>query len=361
LRAPKIGTFILDIAVVQQSKTSTMSNRRDFLRGLTTAGLLSSIPFVAYSQNNAPIVQKKSGKPKIWACLLHLSPNMWEDYYNQLQFEESVWNDALDKMVESKLNMVVIDLGDGVKYKSHPEIAIDKAWTTTRLKEELAKLRTMGLEPIPKLNFSTCHDAWLGKYGRMVSSKEYYDVCRDLIEEVIYLFDKPRFFHLGMDEEKVPYQSPRNHMVIRLNELYWGDMYFLIGEVFKGGSRPWIWQDYIRSHKDEFSRMMPKSVLQSNWYNKNDFSKPFNKSVQAYLDLEELGFDQVPGGSNVYEGTEQCFFNNVKFCSENIAHQRLIGFIQSPWKRPITEYRTLILKSIELAGEARKWYYNNYS
>lgn len=105
--------------------------------------------------------------------------------------------------------------------------------------------------------------------------------------------------------------------------------------------------------------MMPKSVLQSNWYNRFNFDKPYNKSVQAYLDLEELGYDQVPGGSNVYEGTDDCFFSNVKFCTENVADERLFGFIQSPWKHTKMENREQLLRAIQLAGEAKEWYENN--
>ena len=59
----------------------------------------------------------------------------------------------------------------------------------------------MGLEPIPKLNFSTAHDAWMGLYSLRVSAKPYYEVCRDLIKDAVNIFDGPRFFHLGMDGE----------------------------------------------------------------------------------------------------------------------------------------------------------------
>ena len=69
------------------------------------------------------------------------------------------------------------------------------------MRAEVKRLREMGLEPIPKLNFSTCHDTWLGPYARMVSTPKYYEVAKDLIAETIELFDKPRLFHLGMDEE----------------------------------------------------------------------------------------------------------------------------------------------------------------
>jgi len=331
-----------------------MTNRRKFIKQVAAAGILSSIPDVLISQ------QKPSGG-KIWACLLHLSVNMWKDHLPDLQLSESLWSDALEKMAYVGLNMVVIDLGDAVKYESHPEIAINNAWSTTRLRDELAKIRKMGLEPIPKLNFSTGHDSWLGVYDRMVSTEKYYDVCRDLIAEVIDLFDKPRLFHLGMDEENEANQRDYDLIVIRQNQLYWGDLYFLIGEVAKGNSRPWVWQDYVRYHPEEFAKMMPKSVLQSNWYNDIDFDKPTtNESVKAYVDLEALGYDQVPGGSNYYEGTEKCFFNNVKFCYENVADQRLLGFIQSPWKYTIEENRAHILKSIELAGNAKNWFDKNH-
>ena len=334
-----------------------MTDSRSFNKQMSATGMLSSTPTVLFPQQNGLVSQEKSADPKIWACLLHLSVNMWKDYYPDLRFEESLWNDTLKKMVEVGMNMVVIDLGDAVKYESHPEIAVNNAWTTAKLSNELEKIRGMGLEPIPKLNFSTCHDAWLKDYGRMVSTKQYYEISRDLIAEVINLFEKPRFFHLGMDEENESNQRNFDYMVIRQNNLYWGDLYFLIGEVFKGGSRPWVWQDFIRYHPEEFAKMMPKSVLQSNWYNLTDFDKPkTNKSVKAYLDIEALGYDQVPGGSNYYENTEKCLLNNVRFCNENIADSRLLGFIQSPWKHTLEENRKRILLSIEQAGEAKKWF-----
>jgi hypothetical protein len=164
-----------------------------------------------------------------------------------------------------------------------------------------------------------------------------------------------------MDEENEANQRGFDMIIIRQNELYWGDFYFLIGEVEKRGSRPWVWQDYIRYYPEKFARMMPKSVLQSNWYNLTDFDKPqTNKSVKAYVDLETLGYDQVPGGSNYFKNTEKCMFNNVKFCTENVSDQRLLGLIQSPWKHTIEENRQPILASIGQIGEAKKWFDENH-
>jgi hypothetical protein len=188
-----------------------------------------------------------------------------------LTFDDDVWDTLLKDMAVAGINMVLIDLGDGSEYESHPEIAVKNAWKPERIRTELARMRKLGIEPIPKLNFATTHDIWLKDYSRMVSTDIYYTVCRDLIEEVSLLFDKPRFFHLGMDEELASYQTRQDYAVVRQNDLWWGDLYFLIGEVEKNGIRPWVWSDYAWHKPDVFFRKMPKSVLQSNWYYGSEF------------------------------------------------------------------------------------------
>ena len=90
-------------------------------------------------------------------------------------------------MAATGINMVVIDLGDGIEYESHPEIAVKNAWKP-KSKNRAGKMRKLGIEPIPKLNFATTHDIWLKDYSRMVSTDIYYNVCKDLIEEVSLLF-----------------------------------------------------------------------------------------------------------------------------------------------------------------------------
>ncbi len=318
-------------------------------------------------------VPQKKADHKIWACLLHLSFNMWEEYISphrpfrgyrpELELSRSLWNDATTKMAAEGMNMVVIDLGDAVRYKSHPEIAVDHAWTPSELRKELQRLRKLGLEPIPKLNFSAGHDTWLGEYSRMVSTEKYYEVCSDLISEVCDLFDKPRFFHLGMDEETAGHQSHYNYVVVRQNDLWWGDLYFLSGEVEKQGSRPWIWSDYAWRHPEKFFKMMPESIVQSNWYYGEQFDpEKLNRDrqvyVKTYIDLDHHGFDQIPTGS-YHDKNENSIGNTVRFSKKNIDDSRLLGFLQTFWKPTVEEYRERILKGIELAGKAKKWFDKN--
>lgn len=96
----------------------------------------------------------------IWAELIHLSFNMWIDREDpvwdrdhvakpHLCFDTEVWNGLVRRMVSAGINMVVLDLGDAVKYESHPEIAVEGAWTVDRMKQEITRLRELGIEPIP--------------------------------------------------------------------------------------------------------------------------------------------------------------------------------------------------------------------
>lgn len=298
----------------------------------------------------------------IWAILMHLSYNMWADRdapewglehisaRPYLRFDESLWNDLLPKMVEAGINMVVLDLGDGVRYASHPETAVAGAWTPDRLKAELAKLRGMGLEPIPKLNFSACHDAWLGPYARMVSTGTYYAVCRDLIAEAIDLFDHPRFFHLGMDEETAEHQRYYEYLVVRQYDLWWHDLYFYVDQVERGNSRPWVWSDYLWHHPEDFFKKMPRSVLQSNWYYGTDFGSEV-VYAKAYADLEAHGYDQIPTGSN-WTAPENLPLT-VRHCRQVIAPERLKGFLQTVWKPTLEVCRQRHVEAIELVRQAK--------
>jgi len=296
----------------------------------------------------------------IWANLLHLGYNMWHDRdaatakwaiqkgenYLQakpyLRFDISLWNDLIRRMADAGMNMVVIDLGEGVCYESHPELGVKGAWSPGRLRRELAKVRKLGIEPIPKLNFSTAHDAWLGEYSRMVSTSIYYKVCAELIAEVYDLFDKPRLFHIGFDEETAWHQEDYNYVVVRQHELWWHDFCFFVREVERHNAQAWIWSDYVWHHPGEFYKKMPKSVLQSNWFyhhtlKRNRMTKEYRMRVNSYLDLDAHGYCQVPTASNYCNNTN--FQATVDFCRKRLAPKRLKGFLQTPWRPTVECFR----------------------
>ncbi len=304
----------------------------------------------------------------MWAYLLHLGSNLWVDrvvpgreqdyicFQPFLRCEAALWRALTAALAASGATAVLIDVADGVRYDSHPELAVRRAWSRPRLQRELARLRRLGLEPIPKLNFSTAHDAWLGPYGRMVSTDAYYAVCRDLIAETIELFGRPSLFHLGMDEETAAHQQLYAYAVMRQHDLWWQDLRFLVDQVERGGSRAWVWSDYLWHHPDEYLRRMPRTVLQSNWYYGASFSldrrrNPAAAYVRAYLQLDAHGFDQVPTGSNhAHAGN---FAATVGFARRHLAPERLRGFLQTAWRPTQTVYRERHLEAIAQLQAAR--------
>ena len=180
----------------------------------------------------------------MWATLVHLGTNMWYEPWDkgheaftqlweipgsyEMRLDKTIWDRYMEYLKEKGVNTLVIDLGDGIIYDSHPELAIKGSWTKTEMKKELNKLNDMGFEVIPKLNFSSCHDAWMKEYSRMLSTPTYYKVCEDLINEVCELFDYPRYFHIGFDEEDYETQRNYSYVVVRQNELWWSDLLKII-------------------------------------------------------------------------------------------------------------------------------------
>jgi len=283
----------------------------------------------------------------IWSTLVHFSTNLWHDFDNKvcdcsklyhtpashtLRFDREMWDEYVMKLKESGCNAIVIDLGDSMVYDSHPELAVEGAFTKDEMKRELDRLSSLGFEVIPKLNFSTTHDVWLGEYARMVSTPTYYRVCCDLIDEVIELF-RPRFFHIGFDEEDYANQSKYDYVVVRQNDLWWHDLRLLADHVERGGARALVWSDYARHRPDEFVEKLPKSVIPVNWYYFVEYGENIKEEMRirvAPFDiLEEHGFDQIPGGSVEYHK------NNLellaKYCKEHISGERLFGFIETTW------------------------------
>ena len=299
----------------------------------------------------------------IWANLLQLGSNLWSDRpldpatpygsgtADYLRFDEGLWKTLTEHMHDIGMNMVVIDLAEGLIYPSHPELAVKGSWTPKKLRTELARLRRMGLEPVPKLNFSACHDIWMGEYARMVSTETYHRVVEDLIRDVCAIFDHPRLFHIGMDEETAVVQRKMEYAVARQGELWFSDLARIAGAVVKHGSRPWSWGDPSWGNPAFLTRVST-SIVQSNWYYWKDVREVEAKlddpafkvkpgipdwagqnhpaELKSFLDFDRVGFDQIPCATtwNSDENMEQV----VAFCIRRLAPERLKGFLLTPWK-----------------------------
>jgi hypothetical protein len=190
----------------------------------------------------------------------------------------------------------------------------------------------------------------------MVSTKKYYQVCEDLIKDVAEMFDYPRYFHLGYDEETANHQRSHLFAVCRQGDLWWHDFLWFAKVTEKTGCRPWIWSDYVWNHKDEFLKRMPKSVLQSNWYYGASFEPAKmgarGKYVEAYDWLDKAGFEQVPTGSNWSCDTN--FSGTIKYCDANCRKDLIKGYMMAPWTRTFAIHEEKSMQAIDQLAAAVK-------
>jgi hypothetical protein len=328
----------------------------------------------------------------LWANFFEFSYNNytekqpeWFDYHRNdelsysptLRWDQDLWEDLTRQMAEGGCNAILLHLGDGIKYDSHPEIAVEGAWTPNELKGEIKRLKALGIDLYPMLNFSSAHDLWLGDYHRKVSTPEYYRVCEDLITEVAEIFNKPKYFSLGYDEETFGHQSWYEYAVVRQDDLWWRDFLWFVEKVEEQGSRNWIWSDKIWDHNDDFLARMPKSVIQSNWYYPANFDLDIDLAqakergldiqepeagivrkkttpLRAFLELERGEFDQVPAGSiDVAEGN---FSGNVHFAKQHIPRDRTLGFMQTYWRPVLEKFRDFHERGVrDFAAGVKAW------
>ena len=330
----------------------------------------------------------KDRSKEIKSFLLHLGNNMWcewlpEELMNEaaigtkrmpdftLAENEVIWRKTTAKLAERGMNMAVIDVGEALAYPSHPELAVKGSWSPEKMRAEVARLKSIGIEAIPKLNFSATHDGWLKDYHRMLSTPEYYRVVDDTIGDAIEAFGNPRFIHLGFDEERAEWMRDNNYFVSRQGELWWHDFLYTVKCAERRGVRAWVWAD-CGPHKPEYAKRCPKSVLQTAWYYDAYNAKlsmdpkvnPHFWKLQNFIDLDRAGFDQVPCGTNwigfkrraMKVDADEVMGLVVKFVREHADSDRMLGFMMAPWATRCTtdEKNEKNMRGIDILAEALK-------
>ncbi len=307
-----------------------------------------------------------------WICSLLLSNHMWDDeftpprYYNMPPRynpeninEVSYWEEIIRFLSEKKFTAVTIEVGDGVIWDTHPEIAAPNAWSKNLFGDILDKFRAAGIKPWPLVNFSTCHDTWIKDYRFRVGTPEYDKFVADMLDEASELFDTPEQFHIGMDEENYEMQVFRGFARIRHKVLYWKFVHELIERCEKNGSRVAMYGDHCWDHPDDFVANVPKSVLISNWYYNHFKDWPVGdynyKGQHAYELLEKHGYDQLPTCSTWL--TNENPMETVANLKKTIAPERLTGFQCALWARMCWDQEHYLKNDIQQLYLARRNYY----
>lgn len=311
----------------------------------------------------------------IWAFMMKMGSNMWgrkgevwpydnEDaeflYHDEVYCDREIWKKVTDFLPQNGINTLLIDVGESIILDSHPELANPGSRTKQEVKEELARLRSMGLEPIPKLNFSCCHDAWLKDYAYMVGTETYNRVCCEVLDEVAEVFDRPKFFHLGLDEEMVNNQANFPVTRIRSPRQKLHDANLLFDVLRSKGIRPWIWADLEVVEgfggEETFQSVIPKDVLLSNaYYGELYRNQGTSKRAELYIKIGEWGYEQIPTCSRWFT-----FLNprhTLRYCKANVRPESIVGYLDAPWLFSVPEHYYGLLNDAQLYGYAKRRYY----
>lgn len=343
---------------------------------------------------------------KFWGLLVHLGSNTWENDHEckkveGMEFDREVWDKIVENCAKEGIDTIFLALGEGLRYESHPELAIEGSWTHEEMKVEIERLKKLGIRIIPKMNFSAYHDPWLQEYGRsLISTPEYYKVCKDLIEEVYELFEHPEYIHLGLDEEFRDFRGEEGKYFRRDEQLF-HDWEYLFKCVRDTGAEVMMWSSTCKMYADE--EWMPhvsKSTIisgghyyeydetkltplseQSDWvkgYYTNDFKKRdiYKEYVAKYGDVPIEYVEQDPVVFQIKDGADRNFaagynqviiFSNIflranthsaiKFYSKHPCEDRIAGYLGCTWRRTLKENEEYILEEIALLGEAKRQYY----
>ena len=317
----------------------------------------------------------ENGSKKMWAILLHLGSNMWGKpgdcnpcpleeemaYHESLYCDKDTWRKVTEYLPQHGINTVVIDMGEAVNLDSHPELAVPGSFEKQEFIKELERLKSMGLTPIPKFNFSCAHNAWMQEYGNMVGTDVYEKVCEDIIRETIEIFDKPEFFHLGLNDENAEYQKYYPVKIVRSAPEKTQAALRLFRVCLEEGVRPWIWADVKTIEefggKKKFQENIPKEVLVSNRCRMGVRRVEGEEmpGTALYHELDEWGYEQVPTchrWSWKYNVKE-----TLRYCKEYVADENIRGYMISSWLLTVPEHYYGLLFDADLLCEAKEMIY----
>lgn len=145
----------------------------------------------------------------IRAVNLGLPTTRW-GYPNDAPVPVDFFMDYLQRtVVDQKINMVGLEVLQGMKFDKHPEIAGPAAWSKADVQRVVDFLKANGIEVFPIVN-SLGHANWLtiplpkfredvDEHQLCTRHPEVRKVLEDVYDECLEVFS-PRVFHFGLDE-----------------------------------------------------------------------------------------------------------------------------------------------------------------
>lgn len=209
-----------------------------------------------------------------------------------------------------KINNIILEV-DFMKWKSDPEIAVDFSAEQADVKRDIDYARQRFIEVSPLLqSLGHCdHLFWAGKnrdiaeypehpYSYCASNPRTYPYVFKLYDEVIELFGRPKFVHIGHDEVYEPGGFPKCAECKKRSaeQIFVDDTQKVSEHLAKHGARVMMWGDMMLARGDapdatnasspEMARWirdrMPKDAIITDWHYAAGKPEEF-KSLEIFM------------------------------------------------------------------------------
>lgn len=274
--------------------------------------------------------------------ITHYDPKWMEKKAQEEPFDLELGYEIIKALKTEGFNTLIIDIADGVIYKSHPELKKHYSVPMDILTKLAQKAHCTGLEVIPKLNFSkseiNVHDNWGRKPGTVWHEdfddfKAYYKKAFECIDETMAACYPCEKFHIGMDEDHT-----------RSHGQYCEAINILHSGLRERGLRTVIWNDmaiscsygqvFVEKSLAALERI-PKDVIHVLWSYSGFPSEAVCKIIDSGFELWGAPGRDLPQAEKY-----------LRFLRE----QNASGALMTTWTKCVAENQKLLLADIQKMG-----------
>lgn len=278
------------------------------------------------------------------AFLLHLThydPVWLKQKDTEKRFHRKTAEALIRTAVESGFNMLIIDIKDAVRYKSLPHLRKRYTVPMHELKELTALAKGLGLEVVPKLNFSKSpehrHSHWLWEEQTPPDSPALWKQAMKAVDEVVAVM-KPRFLHVGMDEDDT--RSP---------DEYKNALLFLHKQLKRRNLRMIMWADCGHRWRPAERwkvvpaiKAIPSDIILMPW----NYDHPLEDWVRTFM---HWGFDVIGTSScikPIKAMKKHALLKNTNQWIDTLRRLKALGIIVTQWTPCQTKNAGRMLKAV---------------
>ncbi len=275
---------------------------------------------------------------------------------NALPFHDRLLKRVLAPL---KINRLVLEC-EYAAWKGHPDLVTPFAMSLKDLHKEVINAKRLGVEPIPLIE-TLGHSQWLFYNKRNLKLSEdptkpfaydatnpdVYKVVFDIFRQALRVFGRPREFHIGHDEVKIPgftgfgeYPARPKNVKIGLVLLFVGDVLSLHNWLARHGAKTMMWGDMLLNRSEgtktagnptmqaanapsvnaaeAMRNALPKDITICDWRYGTGSEQRNGLSV-----FQKAGFTAI--GSSWYEP------GNIEGWAKQIIKHKSRGLLQTTW------------------------------